>query len=175
MGVWLALANGATAIAACHQPTEQFGPAVVDGMRVNPKILLTNYPQGGFGMQSAVAELTTHGGELIDAIRSISLDANRNQQKFMGLGMADAVKLCITQDPAIAQAIRDAVKASGSSSLRQSFQISIADIDTTPGPPPSLDSSPSSVPAAVNMTLGTSSSKAPIGLADPFGPIESWH
>ena len=130
--------NG-SAVASCTMPGRQVGPAVLEQMREDPKALLTNYPQGGYGLQSVVAQMAASGPQTLAAVQATFADASAGQSRSIGRGLADAADECLSQDGSVAQRIKDAAQG-GNAAMRRAFLSTLP--DDTPPPPRSAHALP---------------------------------
>lgn len=106
-------------------------PAQISAFQANPGQLLGQFPDGGPGLTSQIADLASADKNTVASIISLARNANEDQRKAIAQGLATAAKAYASaNDPASANKIQQDVVASGLPELQKAYAEAAGDTGT---------------------------------------------
>lgn len=127
---------GATLVFSVQAANAQVGtpnvtPAQISAFQANPGQLLGQFPNGGQGLTSQIADLASADKNTVAAIIALARTANEDQRKAIAQGLATAAKAYASaNDPASANKIQQDVVASGLPELQKAYAEAAGDTGT---------------------------------------------
>jgi hypothetical protein len=100
---------GAAQAASCYDPAQALTPAQISAFTGNPGDLLAKSPEGGGAMVSQIRDLAATDSAALGAIVGLIKDANDDQKRAIGSGLAQAARICVPKDQAYASQIQQAI------------------------------------------------------------------
>jgi hypothetical protein len=111
--------------------TPNLTPTQISAFQANPSQLLGQFPNGGQGLSTQVADLASSDKNTVAAIIALARTANEDQRKAIAQGLATAAKAYASaNDPASANQIQQDVVASGLPELQKAYAEAAGDTGT---------------------------------------------
>jgi hypothetical protein len=111
----LALATAAQA--AAYGPQQQLPANVMSEFKNTPAQLLLQFPTGGGQMIARIRDLIASDPDTLKALLALLPSANKDQKAAMGAALAQAARLYLRVDQAVANQIQQAVATSNDPDL----------------------------------------------------------
>jgi hypothetical protein len=105
----LMFANSVRAEACCGGAQPVLSAEAVAGFKSSPQLLLTQNPVGGGAMIARIRDLLLADSTSLSAILGLLPSANNDQKSAIAAGLAQAARLWVRGDPAVAQQIQQGV------------------------------------------------------------------
>jgi hypothetical protein len=122
------LVLSAAANAACFNPRQQLPANTISTFLANPNQLLEQFGSGGSKMISEVRDLAASDPSTLAAIMGLTGMANNDQLKAIGIGLAQAARVCGRTDQAYGAQIQQAVAGSNNSELVLAYTSGTGDV-----------------------------------------------
>src|SRR4051794_34689183 len=100
LALCLGLPLSTTAQAACYTPQIQLPARTVSAFVANPSQMLQLFRSGGPQMISQVRDLAASDPATLQAILGLIANANSDQKKAIGAGLAQAARICVRTEQA---------------------------------------------------------------------------
>jgi hypothetical protein len=100
---------GAANAAGCYDGAQALTPSAISSFMSNPGDLISKSPQGGGSLTAGVRDLAASDSATLPAITGLLKNANDDQKRAIGAGLAQAARVCVAKDPAYANQIQQAV------------------------------------------------------------------
>jgi hypothetical protein len=107
--VGLATLSTGVAQAACYTPQVQLPAQTISTFAGNPGQMLQQYASGGPQMISQIRDLAASDPATLPLILGLVANANSEQKKAIGAGLAQAARICVRTDEAYANDIQQAI------------------------------------------------------------------
>jgi hypothetical protein len=115
------LASVPPATAALYPPQQAMSPQAVQQFLSNPAALLTQYPNGGAQMITAVRDLAASDPQTLDALIGLLKTATPDQASAIGTALGQVALMAVGPDQAYAIQIQTVVASSGNTSALVAF------------------------------------------------------
>jgi hypothetical protein len=108
--LWLGFGT-APASAACYGPREQLAAEIVTTFIANPAQMLQQFPSAGGLMITRVRDLAASNPAALRPIIQLLANANPEQKRAIGAGLAQAARICVRTEQAYATEIQNLLAA----------------------------------------------------------------
>lgn len=116
------------ASAACVAPAMALPASTIGAFQNDPPALLQRHPLGAGGLVSEVRNLAVSEPTTVSQIVDLLRSANDEQRRAIGTGLGQAARMCVRNDPTVAEAIQQALLDGDSREAILAFQTVSGDV-----------------------------------------------
>jgi hypothetical protein len=118
---------GAAQAATCYDNAQALSSSAISSFTSNPGGALAGAPQGGGALVAQIRDLAASDSGTLSAITGLLKDANDDQKRAIGSGLAQAAKICLPKDQSYATQIQQSIADSKDSVLQLAYAASAGD------------------------------------------------
>jgi hypothetical protein len=100
---------GAAHATACYDGNQALTPAAISAFTSNPGDVLGKSPEGGGALVAEIRDLAASDSATLPVIMDLLKNANDDQKRAIGSGLAQAARVCVPKDPGYANQIQQAI------------------------------------------------------------------
>lgn len=126
--------NAVAHAAGCYDGGQQLSPSAISNFTGNPGSALSAAPNGGGALISQIRDLAATDSSTMDPILGLLKDANEDQKKAIGAGLAQAARICVSKDQAYANKIQQDIADSKDPTLVLAYASSAGNEPIGAGP-----------------------------------------
>src|SRR5579872_4210554 len=117
---------GAARAASCYE-SQALPASAVSAFTANPGDALAKAPQGGGALVREIRDLAASDSATLPVIAGLLKDANDDQKRAIGSGLAQAAKICLPKDQAYATQIQQTIADSKDPVLQLAYAAAAGD------------------------------------------------
>ena len=118
---------GVAQAASCYDTAQALPASAVSAFTANPGDVLAKAPEGGGALVTQIRDLATSDSATLSVISGLLKDANNDQKRAIGSGLAQAAKICLPKDQAYATLIQQAIADSKDPVLQLAYAAAAGD------------------------------------------------